>query len=585
MTAVTLLPRRTSTGWAPGAITIAAALVLAGCSHRSSGDLVLGADAIHTPQGCAALAGLPLPLKARVTAAVFEPASTAGPAHCRIDGDIDARTGVDGQAYAARFRLRLPQDWNQRFYMSGGGGTNGVLVDPVEVMKQGYATIGTDGGHDNAIHSRADAGGTAAFGLDPEARIAFAYAAYDQVTRIGKLLTRAYYGEPQRFAYFQGCSEGGREALLMSQRYPQHYDGIIAGDPTLHLPLGPMAGIHTTQLFAGLARRAGHLLPNGQPAIGMAFSDPDLLLVRRAVLEACDALDGLQDGIVDNLPACTTPRVHPRLKAAQCSGAKAEGCLSGDQIDTLEKAYAGAVDSSGRPLYADWPWDPGMGGRSTTDGSYNPSWRSWWLGTANPTTNNATKLSYVSAISVLYTSSPVRPFRVADALPFSLAYDFDRDVAKIYSSAAPGAVPRYAPSAASMYFTDATDLSAFRQRGGKLMVYHGGADSSVSVNDTLRWYDGLSREMGAHAQDVARMFVVPGMNHCRGGPATDRFDMLPALVQWVESGRAPERVVASASNPGYFGVASRSRPLCPHPKQSRYNGAGDINDAANFRCE
>ncbi|MES2533850.1 MAG: tannase/feruloyl esterase family alpha/beta hydrolase [Pseudomonadota bacterium] len=583
MTSAFWLPRRASTGWALGAVS-AAALVLAGCSHRGI-DPMLDAGATNTAQGCAALASLSLPPKVRVTEAVFSPATAMVPAHCRVDGDIDARTGVDGQHYATRFRLRLPQDWNQRFYMNGGGGTNGVLVDPVDVMKQGYATIGTDGGHDNAANSRPDAGGTAAFGLDPEARIAFAYAAYDEVTRVGKLLTRAYYGQPERHAYFQGCSEGGREALLMSQRYPDHYDGIIAGDPTLHLPLGPLAGIHTTQLFAGLAQRAGHLLPSGEPAIGMSFSDPDLLLVRNAVLQACDALDGLSDGIVDNLPACTTQRVHPQLQAAQCSGAKTEGCLSADQIGTLEKAYAGAVDSRGQQLYADWPWDPGMGGRSAADGTYNATWRSWWLGAASPAANNATKLSYVSAISVLYTASPLRPFGTGDALPFSLAYDFDRDVGKIYATSAPGAVPHFAQSAASMYFTDATDLSAFRQRGGKLMVYHGGADSSVSVNDTLRWYDGMSKQMGNGTQDFARMFVVPGMNHCRGGPATDRFDMLPQLVQWVESGAAPERVIASASNPGYFNVAARSRPLCPHPRQARYDGSGDINDAASFRCE
>jgi feruloyl esterase len=201
----------------------------------------------------------------------------------------------------------MPKEWNQRFYMSGGGSTNGVLVDPIDVMAQGYATIGTDSGHDNAVNGRPDAGGTAAFGLDPQARIAFAYESYDQVTRVGKLLTRAYYGQPQRYAYFQGCSEGGREALLMSQRFPAHYDGVIAGDPTLHLPLGPLAGIHTTQLFAGLASRSGQTLPNGQPAIGQTFSDADLLLVRNAVLKACDALDGLPDGIVDTCPRVPRP--------------------------------------------------------------------------------------------------------------------------------------------------------------------------------------------------------------------------------------------------------------------------------------
>jgi feruloyl esterase len=563
------------------AIAATAALALGACGHR--GESATPAATLATPAACAALIAptkdLGLPPQTQIRAAVFEAATDALPAHCRIDGDIDARIGVDGQPYAIGFRLRLPSDWNRRFYMGGGGGINGVLIDPVDRMKQGYATIGTDAGHDNARNSRADMGATAAFGLDPQARIDFAWNAYDQVTRAGKALTRAWYGQPQRHAYFQGCSEGGREALLMSQRFPEHYDGIVAGAPTLHLPLGPMAGIHTTQLFAGVAKRAGHVLPDGQPAIGRSFSDPDLLLVRGAVLKACDALDGLADGIVENLPACTTSRVRPQLQSLQCIGAKSASCLSADQVATLGKAYAGVTDSRGRPLYSDWPWDPGMGGQPSAT-EFNPGWRSWWIGSAAGPTNNAIKLNFVSAIAVLYSSAPVRPFTAADALPFSLAYDFDKDVARIYDTSA-----SYPQSAASMYFTDTTDLAPFRQRGGKLMVYHGGADPAISLNDTLRWYDGVGQKMGGNAKDFARMFVVPGMNHCRGGPATDSFDMLPQLVQWVEAGKAPERVVASASNPGYFNVGKRTRPLCPYPKQARYQGAGDINDATNFRCE
>ena len=372
----------------------------------------------------------------------------------------------------------------------------------------------------------------------------------------------------------------------MAQRFPHHYDGIIAGAPTLHLPLGPMAGIHTTQLFAGLARRQGRLLPNGDPAIGLSFSDAQLLRMRRAILQACDALDGLQDGMVESLGACTTERVLPELHAAQCApGQSTADCVSADQVDTLVQAFAGVRDSQGRPLYSDWPWDPGLSGQSARDGSYNTAWRSWWLGTGGGQQNNAIKLSYVSAISVLYTSHPVRPFTAADALPFSLRYNFDRDVARIYDVAEPGAGPHYARSAADLFFTQATDLSAMRGRGGKLMVYHGGADSAISLNDTLRWYQGVQRAMGPTTTDFARMFVVPGMNHCRGGPATDGFDMLPQLMDWVERGIAPDSVTAFATHPAYFGVAQRSRPLCPYPRQARYQGKGDINLAENFRCE
>lgn len=497
---------------------------------------------------------------------------------------INARKGVNDQKYAINFRLRLPQSWNERFFMGGGGGTNGTLIDPMARLAQGYATIGTDSGHDNTINNDPGAGGTATFGTDPQARIDFAYNAYDVVTRTGKTLTQLYFGKQPKFSYFEGCSEGGREAMLMSQRFPTYFDGIIAGDPVLHIPLGPMAGIHTTQLFAGLATRQGQFLANGQPAISKAYSDTDLMLVRSAILNACDGLDGLVDGIVDNMPACTKPLVHTQLAAIQCSAAKTAHCLTADQIGTLEKAYEGVVDSKDKQLYSDWPWDPGISGQSAAN-TYNPSWRSWWLGSANATTNSSIKLSFVSAVSVIYNASPVLPFTSADTFPFSMAYNFDSDVARIYNTSAPGASPAFTQSAASMLFTDSTDLTAFHQRGAKLMLYQGGADSSVSINDTLRWYTAMNVKMGGNAQDFARMYVVPGMNHCRGGPATDRFDMLPQLVNWVEGNVAPDQVVATATTPAYFNVDSRSRPLCPYPKQARYKGDGDINMAANFNCQ
>jgi hypothetical protein len=513
-----------------------------------------------------------------IKSATLQAATATVPEHCLVDGTINPRTGIDGQPYAINFRLRLPTAWNSRFYMQGGGGTDGTVPDPTAILAQGYATIGTDSGHDNTLDNNPNAGGTGSFGVDPQARVDFAYNSFDEVARTGKALIKRYYGMSEARSYFQGCSEGGREAMVMAQRFPGDFDGIIAGDPTIHLPLGPMSGIYTTQLFAALATRAGLTLANGQPAIGKSFSDPDLMLVRKAVLGACDGLDGLVDGSVDNLPACTTPLVHAELLKVQCTVAKTASCLSADQIATMERAFAGAVDSQGHQLYSDWPWDAGF--TATADGTtYSQNWRSWWLGSATSATNNATKLNFVSAIAVTYSSQPQLPFTAADVLPFSLAYNFDRDPAKLYNTTA-----TYPQSAASLYFTDSTDLSAFTARGGKLMVYQGAADSSVSVNDTLRWYNAMNSAMGGNAQSFARMFVVPGMNHCSGGPSTDKFDMLPKLVQWVESGQAPDSVTASATNPGYFNASARTRPLCPYPQQARYKGTGDINDAANFTC-
>jgi len=522
-------------------------------------------------------AALPVANTTLATATLVDATVTA-PQHCQIDGEINRRTGTDGQSYAIRFRLRMPiSAWNGRFFMGGGGGTNGTLVDPTARLAEGYATIGTDGGHDNATNTVAAAGGTAAFGLDYQARVDFAYNAYDQVTQVGKALVEKFYQQGPKYSYFVGCSEGGREAMLMTQRFPAHYDGVVAGDPVLHIPLGPLNGLYTTKLFAGLAQRSGLTLANGDPALGKTYSDTDLLLFRNAILGACDALDGLNDGIVDNQPACTTALVSAKLAEVQCTSAKTDNCLSADQIDTMKIAYVGAINSQGTSLYSDWQWDAGIGGQNGS--AYNPSWRSWWLGSYASATNNATKLNFATAEAVIYTTPP-QAVSTADSLSYSLNYNFDTEPIKLYQTT--GAFPQ---STASMTFTDAVDLSRFKGRGGKMMIYQGASDSSVSIKDTLRWYDAMNAQMGSKAQDFARVYVVPGMAHCSGGPATDKFDMLPQLVDWVEKGVAPDSVVASATNPGYFGVSSRTRPLCPYPKQTRYKGSGDINDAANFTCQ
>ncbi len=522
-------------------------------------------------------AALPV-AKTTITAATLVAATATVPEHCQVDGEINRRTGMDGMPYATRLRLRLPTaTWNGRLFMGGGGGTNGNLVDPISRVAEGYATLGTDGGHDNTVNNVPNAGGAASFGVDPQARVDFAYNAYDQVTQVGKALLKHFYRRPAAHAYFVGCSEGGREALLMAQRFPHHYNGVVAGAPVLHLPLGPLSGLYTTQVFAGLASRSGLSHANGTPAISKTYSDPDLLLMRNAVLAACDRLDGLADGIVDNLPACTKPLVNAQLAQVQCTGAKTDACLSADQIASMQKAYEGTFDSKGKRLYSDWQWDGGIGGQNGS--TFNPSWRSWWIGSYASPTNNAIKLNFATALAVAYTTPPLLPISTADSLRYSLGYNFDTEPAKLYTTSGP-----YAESAAQLYFTTAVDLGAFKNRGGKMMVYHGASDSAISILDTQRWFEAMSSHMGPQVQNFARYFPVPGMAHCSGGPATDRFDMLPQLVQWVENGKAPESVVATASNPGYFGVAARTRPLCPFPKQAQYNGSGDINVAANFSC-
>ena len=515
--------------------------------------------------------------KVVITSAVLTAATQSLPEHCLVNGKINERLGVAGQTYAIKFRVRMPTAWNERFYMGGGGGSNGTVVDPTEVLPQGFVTIGTDSGHDNATNSDPNAGGTNVFSIDPQARIDFAYNSYDQTVRVGKELVGLYYAKQPQFSYFVGCSEGGAEAMLMAQTFPTHFDGIVAGDPGIQRPLSSANGAYGTQTYAKIATSFDSA---GNPLINKTYTDQDLLLVRNAILAACDRLDGLQDGIVDNIPACTSDVVNTALAAVTCTGPKNASCLAANQVSALQIAQGGMKDSKGTLLYADSPLDAGIGGQSGS--TFNQGWRSWVLGSFNSTTNNAQKVTRSCASSALrYTAHPVRPFVTdRDCVPFQLNFDFDTLLERIHETSG-----IYTVSAADLGLIDSTDLSAFKAHGGKLIVYHGAADGAFSVNTTTKWYNDVNAKESGSAANFARLFVVPGMNHCSGGPSTDNFDMFPAVVNWVEYGTAPDSVIATASSPGYFGVASRSRPLCPYPKQARYNGSGDINIASNFTCQ
>jgi feruloyl esterase len=571
------------------ALAVPLVLAVAGCGGGGddSGTVAATPPPVPTAVDCAALAsaaGLPNATTV-ITATTFNAATATVAEHCQVNGAINQRTGVDGQSYAIKFRLRLPTAWNGRLYMSGGGGINGSVVDPVNTTVQGttllslgYATLGTDSGHDNAVDNNPAAGGTASFGVDPQARTDFGFNSYDQTVQAGKALIARYFRKGPDRSYFVGCSEGGREAMVMSQRFPTYFDGIVAGDPGFHLPLAAMAGAQVSQVFANVARAQNLTDANGKPAINKTYSDPDLMLVRGAVLSACDALDGLADGIVDDIPACTPALVDPQLAALQCTGAKTDACLSSDQIVALQAAMAGPKNSQGIALYNSWPWDAGISGQSGA--TFNQGWRSWWLGSFASATNNSTKLVLAGAALPLDFIAPPAIVPTSGIVDYMLAFDLDTDAPKIYQRSG-----IYSQSPAQFMFADSTSLSVFRDRGGKMIMYHGGSDTSFSVKDTIDYYDALDSTNAGKAAEFVRLFVVPGMNHCSGGPATDRFDALTPLVDWVEKGVAPDSIVATASNPGYFGVAARTRPLCPYPKQTRYKGSGDINLASNFTCQ
>ncbi len=497
-------------------------------------------------------------------------------AHCEVIGQINSRTGVDGKAYAIRFRLRLPDDWNERFYFQGGGGTDGSLDSgiPSNVLPQGYAVVSTDGGHDNVIDYDPNAGGTAAFGVDPQARIDYGYNAVDEVTQASKYILKRYYGKRARYSYFVGCSNGGRQGMVASQRFPTYFDGIVAGDPGFDLPKAAVAEAWNEQALAPLATR---LSTNGQPYLPDTFSDADLQLAANAILAACDDLDGLVDGIVDNYSACTNHRVYPRLGAIQCTGPKTAACLSADQVEALKKIWSGPTNSHGRVLYSTWPWDPGI---------YAPGFalgfRAWSLGTPaapnQPLVNNAMNLTLGGgALPLIFVTPPaITPVTGLEAYIFD--FNFDTDAPRIFKTSG-----IYTESSMEFMTARSTDLSSFKHHGGKLIIYNGNSDGVFSSHDIVRWYNAMNATMHDKAQNFARLFLVPGMTHCFAGPGTTLFDAFTPLVNWVENGIAPDSIVAMA--PPGTPWPGRTRPLCAYPEQTRYTGSGDINDAANFVCE
>jgi pimeloyl-ACP methyl ester carboxylesterase len=500
----------------------------------------------------------------------------AMPEHCEVLGIMRERSGADGQHYAVKFHLRLPTDWNGRFLFQGGGGTNGVLgvadgsgqPGMPTALQMGFAVVSTDTGHDNATNSDATKQGTVAFAHDYEARLEYAEKALDSVATTAKRIVRAFYGRTASHHFFVGCSNGGREGMVFAQRFPDQFDGIVAAAPAFAVPKAAIAEAWDTQTFAALAVREGFTQKSGLPDLARTFSDSDLTLVANAVLKACDADDGIVDGMVQNVGQCTTARVRPTLGAITCKGAKDAACLSRDQISTLIRSLSGPHDSKGHPLYAQWPWDVGIG---------SAGWRVWKMGMPGGMDSINVVLGS-PALSGLFITPPTDVAATSEAnLRYQLNFNFDRDAPKIFATTA-----EFPRSGWDLVGAQATDLARFREHGGKLIVPHGGSDPIFSVDDTIDWWRRVDAANHGAAAGFVRVYVVPGMNHCGGGPATDQYDALTAVVAWVEKGTAPDRIEAKAGPmtpwPG------RSRPLCPYPRIARYR-SGDLNQADNFACE
>ena len=568
--------------------TVFAAAALAGCVSTTPDA---GSEAAVRPAAsCEALARAPFPDPTTVIASAVAHDASAGPpaapAHCEILGKLQERKGANGQTYAIKFHLRLPTDWNGRFFFQGGGGSNGVIGDamgnlmaaqPGNALSLGYAVVSQDSGHDNAVNNDPKLQGIGTFGWDAEARRNYGGASIGPVVLTGKALIRAYYGRGPRFTYYVGGSKGGQEGFMALQRFPEEFDAVLAGYPGFHLAYaGGVAQMWDGQAMAEAAQAMGAKAAGGEPLLNKAFTDADLLLVSDAVLKACDGLDGTVDGVIDNFPACTTAKVAPALAEITCTGIKTPACLAPAQVAAMRKVMDGARGKDGRGLYSDWPWDAGIAGR--TPKGVSQGWRAWKIGPyASDTNNSLTIVLGAGSASAAFTSPPTPVVNTpADLTRYALGVDVEANYAK--AKVKWGA---FNESAVDYMHADATDLSKFTGRGGKLLIFHGVSDPVFSINDTIAWLKAVNARAGGRASGFVRLFAVPGMNHGGGGPSTDQIDAFSALVAWRERGIAPESLIgrARADTPW----PGRTRLLCPYPQQPRRVGT-DLEKAESFRC-
>jgi hypothetical protein len=561
--------------------TSAAALALAtlaacggGSDAVAPGTLPQLAQAQAAPLvgNCADLASRITAANTGITAATLVPAGTltvAGtpvPAHCQVTGRMFQRTStVDGKSYAIGFEMRLPLDWNGRFFYQANGGIDGSVVTaagPVggggplsNALKQGFAVISSDAGHAGSL------GPT--FGIDPQARLDYGYQAVGKLTPMAKSAILAAYGKGPDRSYIGGCSNGGRHTMVAAARYADQYDGFLVGDPGFRLPLAAIANIKGAQTYAALASTPGD--------ISTGFTAAERTLVSNAVLSKCDALDGATDGLVQDTKACQAAFDINR-DVPSCTGARDGSCLTAAQKSSIAQLFSGATTSTGTKIYSSFPWDAGLG---TT------GWAVWKF-------TNSLQLDS-GAVGMIWSVPPEDPTGF-NGPNFSLTGNVDTMLTRVNATNG-----TYTESAMSfMTPPNPANLGTLKNRGAKMVVYHGTSDPIFSSDDSKNWYEQLAAANGGSAANFARYFQVPGMNHCSGGPATDQFDMLTPLVNWVEKGQAPATVTASARGAGNAGgvnvdvpagwAANRTRPLCPYPQVARYKGSGSLEDAANFSC-
>ncbi len=405
--------------------------------------------------------------------------------------------------------------WNRKFLAVGSGGWGGAISydELVEGLNRGYAAAATDDGHRGA-------GGRFLMG-HPEKLIDFAYRAEHEMTLEAKRLIEALYGQIPAHSYWSGCSGGGREGLLQAARYPQEFDGVVAGDP------------------ANIRRNAWALSLAVQ-----TFKDPSAYIppakyptIHQAVLNACDAIDGLKDGLIEEPERCQV-----NFNVLECRNADSPSCLTPRQVQSAQALISPLKSSTGKILFP--RLEPGTELR-------------WARLAGGPEPASL----FLDEFRYVVFNNPDWDWRT---------FDLDRDAARAHEI--DSHVDEFDPN-----------LTAFANRGGKMLIYHGLADQQVAPGSSVDFYNAAREQSSVKpaAADWIRLFMAPGMGHCQGGEGPDTFDALGALERWVENGRAPERIIASQLNDGQV---VRTRPLCPYPQVARYDGKGNPNDAASFLC-
>lgn len=566
-------------------VPMAALVAVAGCGG-DNGLPQLTAAKEGTLANCTSLATGFTFANTAITTAELVPAGTLTNAgqpvgeHCRVVGRMNQRvSAVDGQTYAIGFEMRMPRAWSGRFLYQGNGGTDGVVTTAdggVSIgsggllrngLQLGFAIVSSDAGHSNAQNPL--------FGLDPQARLDFGYQAVGTVTPMAKALVKAAYGRDADRSYIAGTSNGGRHAMVAAARYADQFDGFLANSPGFNLPKAAVANLWSAQQFDKVATTK---VVNGQPDNESALPVVERQLIAKAILSKCDALDGVTDGLVQDLEACRTAFDLQR-DVPTCTGARDGSCLSSAQKTVVAAVFAGARNTAGTALYSGFPLDPGI---------VQTGWADWKLRSNLRTGRDPVAVGFV------FSSPPSTNVSMATnatlTAAFALAFNLDTDAPKI--SATSGI---YTESGMSfMTPPNPAKLDTLRNRGAKMIVVHGTADGIFSVDDTAAWYRELDANYGGDARQFARFFRVPAMGHSRGGPSTDQYDALTALVNWVENAQAPDLIVASARGAGNAGgvnadvpadwSASRTRPLCPFPLVARYK-SGNPELAASFACE